>query len=360
MRKFTDIILQFLTVLAGLFLLLAYLSVYIKPTVFWFLGIVGLSYPILLLFNLAFLIYWVIRWKWHFLYPVLAILIGISHFSNFFQFPFGKDLDPKDDDIKIMSYNVNLFQLYSWAKSPPTYNSIYNFIKDEDPSIVCLQEFYVNNKFTEKMAKKALDKNVHIGYISKEKGSGYGIATYTQYPIVETGELKFENSANACIYTDVIIKNDTIRVYNSHLQSIRLRERNMNFILDPNFRKDSHKINEIKDIFSRFRDALRKRALQVEIVRNHILESPYPVLVCGDFNESPISYNYRIMRQILNDAFVDAGVGVGHTYKGFFPSFRIDYILYDFKFTATSYYSPRVYHSDHYPVVATVKRKPQE
>jgi endonuclease/exonuclease/phosphatase family metal-dependent hydrolase len=116
-------------------------------------------------------------------------------------------------------------------------------------------------------------------------------------------------------------------------------------------------MEEIKDISFRFRDALKKRAKQVEIVTNHILNSPYPVIVCGDFNDSPISYNYRQMRRNLNDAFIEAGAGVGHTYKGFFPSFRIDYILYNQEFKATSYSSPRIVFSDHYPVVATLRKE---
>jgi endonuclease/exonuclease/phosphatase family metal-dependent hydrolase len=343
---------------SGLSLLLAYLSVYIKPTVFWFLGLVGLSYPFLLLINVAFLVYWIIRWKWFFVYPTLAILLGVSHFANFFQFPFGKNRVINDNDLKIVSYNVNLFQLYSWAEEPPTYSGIFSFIRNENPDIVCLQEFYVvSDKFTEEQARDALSYDVHIGYITKGQRTGYGMATYSRYPIVNSGEIKFENSANASIYSDILIGTDTIRVYNNHLQSLRLRESNLNFLHNHSNRKDSQTMDEIKDISFRFRDALRKRAQQVELVIDHILSSPYPVIVCGDFNESPISYNYRKMRQNLNDAFVEAGAGVGHTYKGFFPSFRIDYILYNPKFFATSYYSPKVYHSDHYPVVATLRKE---
>lgn len=344
--------------MSGLSLLLAYLSVYIKPTVFWFLGLVGLSYPFLLLINVAFLVYWIIRWKWFFVYPTLAILLGVSHFANFFQFPFGKNRVINDNDLKIVSYNVNLFQLYSWAEEPPTYSGIFSFIRNENPDIVCLQEFYVvSDKFTEEQARDALSYDVHIGYITKGQRTGYGMATYSRYPIVNSGEIKFENSANASIYSDILIGTDTIRVYNNHLQSLRLRESNLNFLHNHSNRKDSQTMDEIQDISFRFRDALRKRAQQVELVINHILSSPYPVIVCGDFNESPISYNYRKMRQNLNDAFVEAGAGVGHTYKGFFPSFRIDYILYNPKFFATSYYSPKVYHSDHYPVVATLRKE---
>jgi endonuclease/exonuclease/phosphatase family metal-dependent hydrolase len=256
-----------------------------------------------------------------------------------------------------MSYNVNLFQLYSWSKEPPTQNQVFEFIERENIDIVCLQEFYlVNDKFNEKQAKSQFDGNMHVGYIIKRQNSAYGLATYSRYPIINSGEIKFENSANACIYTDLQVGKDTIRVYNNHLQSLRLKERNISFLLNQNFRKETQKMDEIKDISFRFRDAVQKRAKQVEIVTKHMLSSPYPAIVCGDFNDSPISYNYRQMRRNLNDAFIEAGAGVGHTYKGFFPSFRIDYVLYSQSFKATSYSSPRVNYSDHYPVVATLRR----
>lgn len=358
LRKLVDIALQFLTVLLGLLLLLAYLSVFVKPTVFWFFGLLGLAYPVLLLLNLAFLVYWIIRWKWVFLYPTFAILLGISHFANFFQFPYGKgNQQESKDEITVVSYNVNLFQLYTWAKKPPTNNKIFTFLSNQNADIACLQEFYVvNNKFSERDAKAALSYNVHIGYINKGKKSGYGLATYSRYPIISTGEIRFENSANACIYSDIVIGPDTVRVYNNHLQSLRLKQNNLNFLKNQTAGSNSHAVDEIKDISYRYRDAVQKRAQQVAMVLEHIEQSPYPVIVCGDFNESPISYNYRKMRQDLNDAFVEAGAGVGHTYKGFFPSFRIDYILYHPNFTATSYSSPRVDYSDHYPVVATLRR----
>lgn len=358
MRKLIKISFLFITIVAALTLLLAYLSAHVNPEVFWFLGLIGLAYPFLLLANVVFLVFWITRWKRYFIIPLLAIIIGISHFTNFFQLPFGKGSQTSDSQIKVLTYNVNLFQLYAWSKESPSHNEIFQFIRGQNPDIVCLQEFYVvNDKFSEPKAKSMLDYNVHIGYILKKRNSGYGMVTYSRYPIIETGQIKFNNSANACIYTDLLIDSDTIRVYNIHLQSLRLKERNMNFLLSQNYRKESQKMDEIKDISFRYRDALKKRAQQVEVVTNHILSSPYPAIVCGDFNESPVSYNYYKMRNYLSDAFVEAGTGVGHTYRGLFPSFRIDYVLYNRAYKANSYSSPRVEYSDHYPVIATLVKR---
>ncbi len=348
----------FVSLLLGLALVFSYLSVYVNPQFFWLFGIVGLGYPILLLLNLFVLVYWILRWKWEVLIPLVAILLGINHFSSFFQFPFGKGSITSKDDVKILSYNVNLFKLYHWSNEEPTFNKIFDFIRNENLDIVCLQEFFVvKGKLTEKQVREKIGYNSHVGYIVKRKESGYGLATFSKYPIVNTGEIKFENSANACIFTDVLVNGDTIRIYNNHLQSVRLKERNINFLINQSYRKDSQKMDEIKDISFRFRDALVKRAQQVELVTEHIMKSPYPAVVCGDFNESPISYNYRQMRKNLDDSFTEMGSGVGYTYRGFIPSFRIDFILYNPEFVATSYRSPKVNYSDHYPIISTISLK---
>lgn len=358
MRKLIKIALITATYVAALMLLLAYLSVYINPEVFWFLGLLGLAYPALLLVNVFFGAYWITRWKYYFLIPLIAIGIGITHFANFFQFPFGKRHTDNGNGLKVMTYNVNLFQLYAWSKEPPTHHDIFRFIAQENPDIVCLQEFYVDSKrFTQEQAEGMLNANVHIGYILKNKDSAYGLATYSRYPIVKKGLIRFENSFNACIYTDILINSDTIRVYNTHFQSLKLKERNLNFLMSQSYRKKSQPLHEIKDISFKYRDALKQRAQQVNSVTNHILNSPYPAVVCGDFNESPISFNYHKMRAHLNDAFVDAGVGVGHTFRGLSSSFRIDYALYPKSYRAIEYYRPKVEYSDHYPVIATLEKK---
>jgi len=354
-RKISNHIMVFVSILLGLALVFSYLSVYVNPQTFWLFGIVGLAYPVLLLFNVLSLVYWILRWKWEVLIPVIAILLGVNHFSSFFQFPFGKMNTQGKGDVKVLTYNVNLFKLYYWSKEKPTHEKVFEFIRNENVDIVCLQEFYVvNGELSEKQAQEKIGYNAHVGYIVKRRESAYGLATFSKYPIVNTGEIKFENSSNACIFTDVLIRGDTVRIYNNHLQSVRLKGRNINFLINQSYRNNSQKMDEIKDISFRYRDALVKRAKQVDLVTEHIQKSPYPAIVCGDFNESPISYNYRQMRKNLDDSFVEMGSGVGYTYRGFIPSFRIDFILYNKNFSATSYRSPKVSFSDHYPVISTL------
>lgn len=354
MHKFLHRVLVVLCTLFAIGLLVCYISVYINPERFWLISLFGLSYPVFLIANLFFLVYWIVRWKKLFIIPLAVIVIGIGHLPNFIQLPFGKNQVKKSTDIEVLSYNVNLFRLYSWSQEKPTFNEITDFSKSTHAEIICFQEFYVvNGKVSEKTAIKNLGMNSHIGYSVKKNNSGYGIATFSKYPIVNRGEIDFKNSSNSCIYTDLKIGDDTIRVYNNHLQSLRLQERNINFLLDQNSDKKSSNVAEIKDISFKFRDALKKRALQVNQIISHIQKSPYPVIVCGDFNDSPMSYTYRMMTKNLFDTFKEAGKGIVNTYVRFLPSFRIDYIFHSKELKTLTFSSPKVDFSDHYPVISS-------
>lgn len=352
MLKILHKILVSANILFAVALLLTYLSVYINPEKFWGLALFGLAYPFLLVFNLLFIIYWIFRWKKVILISIVAICLGLFHLTSFFQFPFGKKRSTAGADLTILSYNVNLFRLYSWSTEPPTHTDIIKLTKSYNADIACFQEFYTSaGKFSATNARNLLEMNAHIGYIVQKKNSGYGIATFSKYPIVNKGEIKFEKTSNACIYSDIKIGDDTIRVYNNHLQSLRLKERNFSFLINEEFRQESNRISELKDISYKYRDALRKRAHQVNLVAEHISKCPYPVIVCGDFNDSPISYTYHTISKNLLDTFREVGIGIANTYMGIIPSYRIDYILHHKAFQALNYSSPRVKYSDHYPVI---------
>jgi len=353
MHKFLHRALAITCILFALGLLLSYLSVYINPEKFWFLGLVGLSYPFLLIINLLFLIYWIIRWKLLFLIPFIAILFGINHLTNYIQLPFGKKTEVHKPNFKVLSYNVNLFRLYAWSKETPTFIKIFDFAKSDSIDIACFQEFYLlDGKINDKMICNYLNMSSHVELVIKNSRSGYGIATYSKYPIINEGEIEFKNTSNACIYSDIKVGNDTIRVYNCHLQSLRLKERNLNFLIKKDHPEESNTIDELKDISFKFRDALIKRAQQVNMITASVRKCKYPVIICGDFNDSPFSYTYHELTRNLLDTFKEAGKGLANTYVRFFP-YRIDYILHSKKIKAINFSSPRVDYSDHYPVIGS-------
>lgn len=336
-------------------LVLSFLSTFVSPAVFWPLAYFGLAFPILLILNGIVFILLVINKKKSVIIPLFAFIICLEPTSNFFQMRFHS---PKTNfehrDLKILTYNVHLFNLVNWNNSPDKLLDIINFVKREKPDIVCFQEFCLTNTSSVKKKIKKLYADYpyrHISYTISSAKYNFGIVTLSKYPIVNREAFPFEKTANATIYSDIKIGNDTIRLYNSHLQSTRLREKNFNLLVYQKFQNNSKKMDELKDINSRLKFAFEKRANQVDMVSASRYKSPYPVIMVGDYNDQPISYSYRKMRGNLTDSFKEVGVGIGSTYYGLFPTLRIDYIFHTPLIKAMEYHSPHVDYSDHYPVI---------
>ncbi|QKG80708.1 endonuclease/exonuclease/phosphatase family protein [Tenuifilum thalassicum] len=350
-------LLVWFNVLFALALVLTYLSVYVNPENFWFAAVLGLFYPMFLLINLLFLVYWIFRWRKFVFISLIAIILGLNHFNSFIQLPFGKT--KKDNaDLKVMSYNVNLFRLYSWSDQKASFHDILKYISNNQIDVVCLQEYFTKNDgYNKEDAERISGMRVYPSYLLKRATTAYGLAILTNLPVINKGEIAFSNSLNACMYVDLLTGNDTIRIYNLHLQSTRLKERNFNFLLRNEFKIDSKNYDEFRDLVSRLGVAFQKRAKQVNQVLEHINDCKYPVLICGDFNDSPISYTYQTLTKQLHDTFKDAGIGVETTFSGIWPSYRIDYILRSNHFLTTQYSSPRLNYSDHYPIIVGVKLK---
>jgi endonuclease/exonuclease/phosphatase family metal-dependent hydrolase len=191
----------------------------------------------------------------------------------------------------------------------------------------------------------------HVYYTDRIPGKlDFGMATFSKYPIVRKEMIEFNESLNGSMSSDIVIGNDTIRIYNCHLQSIRLRN-DYNDLLDSLiFNYNEKQLNELKDITIRLRQAYIQRAHQVDILTGHIASSAYPVIVCGDFNDTPVSYTYKSLSKNKKDVFIESGSGIGTTFRGNFPYVRIDYILYSPWFKSEYYKSEKVNWSDHYPV----------
>jgi endonuclease/exonuclease/phosphatase family metal-dependent hydrolase len=359
-------------ILAAATLMLSYLSVYISPARFWIFAFLGLSYPYLLLLNILFCLFWLFYRKREFLLSLIAILIGWKTLANHIRIhPFpdkerdqvshtGRQERMEQDMIKVLSFNVHDFNLYNWNRNPASLNAIINFIKDEDPDIICLQEYFAERygKVTMEDMYRALDKTPYryIYYTFGEKANGrYGIATFSSFPITGKGAVRFENTLNVCIFTDIAVGKDTLRIYNNHLQSIYLDKRNYLLLDSIRFKYNEQQINELKDISFRLKNAFVKRARQADKISGHIKDSPYPVIICGDFNDTPSSYTYHRIRNGYADSFVSAGSGLGNTYAGKFPSFRIDYILHDREIQSLYFKRIRIGLSDHYPVISILK-----
>ncbi len=337
-------------------LLISYLASYVSPENFWFIAFFGLAYQLLVFANIVFVIYWSVQIKKRGIYSLIIILAGWANIHHFVQFNFNDVPDGSKKMIKVMSYNVKVFDLYNWSHNLETRAKIFQLIGDQSPDIMCLQEFFSRDSSQldnlDSLIKFQKAKYVHVEYTTLVKRvHHWGIATFSAYPILSKGKVDFGyNSNNICIYTDIKIGLDTVRIYNMHLQSISFSKEDYKYVEDLQNDVETEDIEHSKNIFKRLKLAFVKRSQQADLIETSIAASPYPVIVCGDFNDTPSSYTYHTISKNLNDAFVESGNGFGKSYVGIFPSFRIDYILHSTNFKAYNFRTIREELSDHFPV----------
>ncbi len=343
-------------------LILSYFAPYANPKSFWVFAFFGLAYPWLLIANLAFLVWWIIRWKRLYWLSMIVILAGWNNMQNLFHFGSGKE--NKQDGLKVLSYNVRDFDLYNWTEKKDTRHKIFSLLKNESADIVCLQEFFQGDsgyfETIDTLMALTLAEGRHVVYThNKKKKKHWGIATYSKYPIVNKGKVPFKyKSNNICIFSDLKIGEDTVRVYNMHLQSIRFDHSDYKFIEALRENNDTLDAEDIeiasKNILRRIKRAFIKRTTQTEKILAHIDTCHYPVIICGDFNDTPFSYTYHAFAAHYSDAFMGSRSGIGNTYNGIMPSYRIDYIFHSSQFTSSGFKTLQEELSDHYPVECTL------
>lgn len=343
----------------ALTLLISYLAVHISPGDFALPAFFGLAYPYLLFVNIILVIVWAMLLKFEALISVFVIAIGFTHFSNYIKL--FKTSGDKTNTFKVLSYNVHLFNYFDNKNGSTSEKKVLEFFKAQKPDVLCLQEFFGlgNPAQKEVTFKAALGEKYysHIKVLGSGKNRFYGIATFSKYPIIRKGEIIHPGSSSLSIYTDVLIGKDTIRIYNNHLQSFRLMKIERSFVEEMTASDDKETMDEVRSISGSLKKGFIRRALQAQVVKDHINRSPFPVIVVGDFNDTPVSYSYRKIRKGLNDSFVNSGYGAGFTYRGNYPPNRIDYILYEKSFINSYFEIIRVKYSDHYPIVAYFKKK---
>lgn len=351
---------------ACLALLIGYSAPYIHPNTFVVPAFFGLALPYLIIIQLLFLIYWILRGKSYFLLPLVFLALGYKSIPNLIQFNI--DAEPSEEhSFKVTSFNVRVFDLYMWTHEKKTRNNIFDFLDQEQPDVLCLQEFYQADTIDVGYEFKTLDtlvtflnaKNYHVEYTYHRKGiHHWGIITFSKYPIVNKGTVEFSSkSQNICIYTDLMVNDQKVRVYNAHLASIKLDKRDYKTIQDIHQNEYSDNFNEELLMIEKIKYGFEERALQADSMRKHIDNSPFPTIVCGDFNDTPTSYAYQKIKGELNDAFKTSGFGMGRTYIGDFPSFRIDYIFYSNAFNNHEFTTHSEKLSDHHPISTTLSFK---
>ena len=359
MGKFTNRAVLILNILGSVAMFMAYLAPIVNPARFILPALFGLAYPYVLMVHLAFICYWLIRLKKEILISIIVILLGWNQLNNLIPINFRSSEIPvnssPDRFLKALSYNVRGFDIYQWSKEPEAKKEIFNFLEIQDPQLVCFQEYYTSLKSGQTHAYisrqlKYLPHNAVYYTADPTNRKGFGIATFSKYPILKKSRIPFNSSFNAAMYTDILFHSDTIRVFNIHLQSIKFQEDNYAFMDTARMKYNNEQISEIRAIGSRLKTAFTKRAEQAQVIASYIKNSPHPVVVMGDFNDTPQSYAYRKIKKGLHDSFRKSGRGFGNTYAGELPSFRIDYIMYGPPIQSSEFLRIKTDHSDHYPI----------
>ncbi len=366
MKTFNKIVVV-LNYIAAFSLLLSILAQYINPAAFWFLSFFGLAFPILMIINALFICYWLVALKWQILISIVMMLIAIPTARKFWVIGSNSKTEgDKSNAIKVMSYNVQIFDLYNWTNNKATRNEMFNLLSEQKADILCLQEYYTseapkNFNNTDTLLQFLPTKYVHTEYTTTLRDKDHwGIATFSKYPIITKGKIIFNTkSNNICIYTDVLLGNDTVRIYNLHFQSVLFGKKDYKFInelADKKFQAED-KLERSQSLLSKLKKAFEKRALQSEMVLRHMAACRYPIILCGDFNDTPASYVYRKMSSKLEDTFIESGSGIGKTFNGNIPALKIDYIFKDSAFISIQTEIINKKLSDHYPIISYLKKK---
>lgn len=310
----------------------------------------GILFPFFFVAVILFLLYWTIRLKWYALLGVVAIIGCWEPVTRYMPYHLSREKE-RAEDIKLLTYNTcGLGQ----NDSKKNGRAVLDFIKREDPDIVCLQEYTFYKRadgLTEKKIRRILSNYPYYHYNAASKSYTSGLAIFSKYPIRRTQAINYESLYNnSCLY-ELDVKGSRITVINNHLESNQLSKEDKEFYNEMIRHFDSDKIDEIRTtLVHKLGKAYRVRAVQADTLRNIIDRQTNPVIVCGDFNDTPISYCYKRIRGDLKDAFRESGFGLGITYHENKFLFRIDHILHSDSFRA---YNAKVHHvtySDHYPV----------
>ena len=364
LKKFGKFLLIVVTIVASVGLLFSFFAKLLPPSFSSTIAYCGLFFPYLLIACFVLTFVWiVVDFTWA-LIPVAIILLNVNNIDRHFQFRGIEKPEVCTNCLKVMSYNAKAFNIYRDDQMSLNRQFIH-FLQNEKPDILCIQEYSYDNtgktgfnstdaiinalnvKNNEKTHKVMLPYRNKLGY-------QFGMAVFSKYRIVDGGFVESsDTSSNKSMYVGIRFNGDTLRVYNIHLSSMHLDSTDYETgkaLWAGSY--DSTFNNKAQKLSSKISAAYVARQKQAKAIREHINDCPYPVIICGDFNDSPASFSYNKIVHGFKDAFRSSGKGTGTTYiGGNFPAYRIDYIAHDKQFNDFQYTVCRdLSVSDHYPI----------
>jgi len=339
-RRTTKTIIIITNAIVVILFLLACLTAWLTPTKFWWIGFAGLLVPYLILLLCFSILFWLIVKPRLALISVVTLLIGWQQISVFFavhtKTEFVKEKNKKS--IRIIDWNVESFNGLTKNKETKKHirEDVAATIIQLQPDIVCLQEFNTSHLQGIQSDNLSLfSKNFPYHYFSRDykRSNGLyqsGCIIFSKYPIVDSGRIKYR-VAESLIYADVLMNNDTFRIYTTHLQSFKFKKEDYDG-MDKIAEQDEEALAASRNIFIKMQLAFKRRGVQAKTVREALDKCTLPSVICGDFNDVPNSYTYFHIKGYRQDAFLQKGLGIGRSFIALAPTLRIDYILPDNNF----------------------------
>ncbi|GAA4317273.1 endonuclease/exonuclease/phosphatase family protein [Compostibacter hankyongensis] len=343
--------------------LLACLVPYVNAAYFWPISFLGLAFPFLLGILLLFILFWIIFDLKYTLLSLVALFMGWQSIAVLvaFRLPGAGSADSSvADPITVLSYNVNYFKDFSKGTTGKENRQLradmLDLMEEQHPDIACLQEFYTSEDPHDFNNREAISARMKLPYRYFSSDHNFqnnhsGVIIFSRYPILHARKVKLLESSNSesVVYADVVRGSDTLRVFTMHLQSVYLSHEDRQRI--EQLKRQDTSLAASRPILEKLSRAFLKRQQQARTVAEEIAKSPYPVILCGDFNDTPNSYAYFKIRGKLQDAFLKKGWGIGPTYAYISPTLRIDYIFADARFRVEAFHRVPRRLSDHYPIV---------
>lgn len=364
-RVFTRRFFIYCNLVVVFFFLLSCLAPYLNPQKWWFISLLGLGFPVLLLLVLFFLAGWLIFLQPRFaLISGIALLFGLKSLSVFFAFhaPGEFGYSKKTGHLRVASWNVARFieLKRNNNKGSQTRLKMFELLRQQDADVICLQEFQtsIDSAYYENIKPvQALGYPYYYFLFDKDGDNHfYSSVIFSRYPIVDSGMIRYPRPTlpDALLHADIKVNNDTVRIYTTHLQSLQFKSSDYRKLEGIKVMEDSLLSNS-RTIFSKLKKGITHRSIQADVIREVLGNSPHPVLFAGDLNDVPNSYTYATVRGRMQDAFLKKGFGIGRTFGALSPTLRIDYIFADKHFHIRQFNRVVKNYSDHYMLVADVE-----
>lgn len=363
-RRFTKKFFIICNIIAAILFLLGCYGYLFNPQKFWFVGLLTLVSFYLLLVLLLFIFFWLIAKPGYTFISLVAMLLAWGPLKHLVKLRISHSFEIKkaDNTLRVMSWNVEHFKIAEHKTHPEKKLQMIGLINNYNPDVACFQEMVASDKNPaainnlEGFMKELNMPYYYYSYNSKldfDKDHRFGIIILSKFPLVNKMTVSYNpNDYNSIFqYADIVKGVDTFRVYNAHLQSLRFSNNDLQYLEDPEIDNEKN-FKESKSVLSKLKNGFLKRKEQSDHLRKEIMQSPYPAIVCGDFNDVPNSYAYKTIGKGLKNAFAEKGAGIGRTYSHMSPTLRIDNIFTDQRFLIEQYVRVNRKISDHYPVIA--------